>query len=118
MKEKCKKYEGLFLFSDEKALEEHVKSCPDCQREREKEKKLSALIKDSEYEYRKLAVSNLNKSYAKIACILLLFVGIGTMTSFRLYNGGFVPKSVYTADVSVIETIGLPTDEYGFFDYN
>lgn len=120
MKDKCNKYEGYFLFSDEKTLDEHIKNCPDCQREREKEERLSALIKDSKSEYKRLVKQNLNKAYAKIACILLLFTGIGTTTGYNLYksNNFINPNSYNSAYISVIESSGLPTDEYGFFDYN
>ena len=120
MQEKCNKYEGDFLFSDEKAFSEHIKNCPDCQREREKEEKLSALIKDSQYEYKRLVKGKLNKAYAKVACILLLFVGIGTTTGYNYYkSSNFVNPNTYnSANISVIENSGLPTDEYGFFDYN
>lgn len=121
MNEKCNKYEGYFLFSDEKTLEEHIKECPDCQKERLKEEKLSELLKDSKYEYKNLLKRNLNKAYAKIACMLLLFIGFGTMTSFNIYNhNGFGNTQSYISeeDSSVIANSGLPTDEYGFFDYN
>lgn len=120
MKDKCNKYEGYFLFSDEKTLDEHIKNCPDCQREREKEERLSALIKNSESEYKKLVKQNLNKAYAKIACMLLLFAGIGTTTGYNLYKSSNIinPNSYNSAYISVIENSGLPTDEYGFFDYN
>ena len=120
MENKCNKYEGYFLFSDEKALDEHIKTCPDCQKERAKEERLSELLKDSRFEYKRLVKRNLNKSYAKVACMLFLFLGIGTTTTFNLYNSSDfgITKAYNTQYSSVIENSGLPTDEYGFFDYN
>ena len=120
MEDKCNKYEGYFLFSDERVFNEHLKNCPDCQREREREEKLSALIKDSKGEYQKLVKRNLKKIYAKIACVLVLFVGIGSTAGYNFYrNNCLINPNVYnSAYISVIENSGLPTDEYGFFDYN
>ena len=116
MENKCGKYEGLFLFSDEKTLEEHIKNCPDCRREREKEEKLSLLLKDSKDEYQKLVKKNFKKFCTQIACMLLFFVGIGAATSYGIYSSySFIKKTAYN---SVIESSGLPTDEFGFFDYD
>ncbi len=121
MNKKCSKYEGYFLFSDEKTLEEHLKECPECRNEREKEEKLSLLLKDSKWEYKRLLKKRLSKSYAKIACVLVLFAGLSTTTGYNIYNHNhFLNKTVYnSADyLSVTDSSGLPTDEYGFFDYN
>ena len=37
MDNKCSKYEGLFIFSDEKTLQEHIESCEECKLEPEAE---------------------------------------------------------------------------------
>ena len=121
MNKKCSKYEGYFLFSDEKTLEEHLKECPDCRKEREKEEKLSELLKDSKGEYKRLLKLNLKKSYARIACVLLLFAGLSTTTGYNIYtHHHFLNKKVYNSAeyLTVTDNTGLPTDEYGFFDYN
>ena len=46
MNEKCTKYEALFTFGNEETLMEHVKSCPDCQKEQEVMNRVSDLLKE------------------------------------------------------------------------
>ena len=36
MENKCSKYEGLFVFSDEETFKKHLEECSDCQLEHEK----------------------------------------------------------------------------------
>ena len=40
MKDKCSKYEGLFIFSDKETLLNHVNECEDCKLEHEKIQKV------------------------------------------------------------------------------
>lgn len=36
MNDKCSKYEGLFIFSDDETLKKHLLECEECRREQEK----------------------------------------------------------------------------------
>jgi anti-sigma factor RsiW len=47
MEKHCNKYESLFVFSDEKALNEHLSVCAECAEEHEKMQKVSSLVKES-----------------------------------------------------------------------
>ena len=46
MKDKCQKYEGLFVFSDEATLKAHIENCPDCRAEHDKMCKISELLQE------------------------------------------------------------------------
>ena len=43
MEKNCSKYEGLFVFSDEKTLNEHLAECSYCRAEHEKMQKVSVI---------------------------------------------------------------------------
>ena len=46
MDNKCTKYEGLFVFSDEETLKSHLNECEECRLEQEKMDKVSDLINE------------------------------------------------------------------------
>ena len=51
MKDKCTKYEGLFVFSDEETLKSHLNECEECRLEQEKMDKVSDLINEVKLTY-------------------------------------------------------------------
>ena len=51
MNDKCSKYEGLFIFSDDETLKKHLLECEDCRREQEKMDKVSGLIDEVKFHY-------------------------------------------------------------------
>lgn len=107
MNDKCNKYESLFIFSNEEALEEHIKTCPECRAEHERMNKVSDLIKEVKDEYKKPNYLGL-----KVACMLFLFVMGGVSIQMLDLQYGFLDTIKYGAPLT-IEELGLPTDDYG-----
>ena len=71
MENKCSKYEGLFIFSDEETLQKHLEECSDCRVEHDKMLKVSELIGETKFYYR--SKSN-RKRKLKAVCALALFM--------------------------------------------
>lgn len=116
--EKCTKYEELFVASDENALLEHIKICPDCAREHEKMRKVSGLIKEVSFSYRaqqKRVTASIVSIAASFFMVFLAFfaVQIATPNSFVNETIATVSNGAYGVDYSY-EQMGLPVDEYGF----
>lgn len=110
MKDKCQKFEGLFVFSDEKTLQEHIKECPDCQEEARKMEKVSELLR----EVRPYFIKQ-RKHYAalKIACAISFILLSGTVLGITNFNQDINDMIKYG---TVLEAgdLGLPVDDYGF----
>ncbi len=110
---KCNKYEGLFVFGDEKTFNEHLLNCEDCQKEHFKYERVSQLIKEVTPVYLKRENNKKISAIKKLACCFVLFVGLtGCYTCYYMYDVNNF--SIETADESCITDIGLPIDEYGF----
>lgn len=120
MENKCNKYEAYFTFSNEEDFQKHLQECEDCRKQFEKEQRLSELIKDSASTYNKLKQKNsLKKSLVKTACALLVFSTLGLYTGINLQEKSEYQKFMTNnTETSIIAQEGLPTDEFGFFDYN
>lgn len=119
MNEKCNKYEAYFTFASKEDFEKHIFECPECQRKKAEEDKLSFLIKDSKEEY--IQMKNKQKRLnlvKKAVCIFSFFIFFGTYSCFELQSK--IHTSIYKnsdAEISIIAKEGLPTDEFGFFAY-
>ena len=72
MDKKCTKYEGLFVFTDEDTLKEHISECEDCRREHETMQKVSDLIGEVQPYYLN-KIKKRPKLRAVCALSLLLF---------------------------------------------
>lgn len=107
MKDKCNKFESLFIFSDEKTLKEHILKCSDCRAEYEKMQRVSDLIQEVKNEYKK--PSNVG---IKVACALFLFIAGGLSIQTLDLQYGFLDTVKYGSPLT-IEDLGLPTDDYG-----
>ena len=109
MKNKCSKYESLFVFSGDDVLKKHIEECEDCRREDEKMKKVSELIDEVKFYYRKKQKKLIN---FKVACAmsLVLFstLSIGVMTT----NDDIMDTLMY-GDALTAEDLGFPVDSYG-----
>ena len=120
MKEKCTKYEALFKFRDEKELEEHIKTCPDCQKEQAKMEKISSLIQEVKPYYIKKRKDSFGRM--KVACVL----GLGLFAGVIL--GHFAPQIVTptnsnsydfsSSSYSSVNEYGMPIDSYGLITVN
>ena len=109
MENKCTKYEGLFVFSTEEALNEHIKECDDCRAENEKMKKVSDLIGETKFYYK----SKFNKvRKLKAICALALFMCFSATYTVVLNDGDFADALMY-GDTLTAEDLGFPVDSYG-----
>lgn len=120
MDKDCKKYEGLYLFGKDEDFFKHINECAECQKEYEKEQRLSELLKDSATTYRLMEKkSNVKKTMYKIACSLVVFSCLGVYTGFEINENHKYQQFIKTnTETSIISQYGLPVDEYGFFAYN
>lgn len=118
MDEKCTKFETLYLFRDENELQEHLKECPDCQKEQEKMDKVSELIQEVKPYFAKKRKNSFTQ--LKVACILCLGLFAGMVIGyFSQYN--FVTTANYSySDTSTQLTneYGMPIDNYGLISLN
>ena len=109
MNKKCTKYEGLFIFADEKTFKEHVKNCPDCQFEHEKMEKVSELLQEVRPIYlrkRKLTAQ------LKIACAICAMLLSGTVMGLVNFNTDISDMIKYGTVLSA-DDLGFPVDSYG-----
>ena len=109
MENKCSKYEGLFVFSDEETLNNHLQECADCRVEHEKMQKVSDLLGEVKFHYRLQA-----KKVRKIKAVCLALCLICLTTSFGVVSNDadFVDTLMYGESLSA-EDLGFPVDSYG-----
>lgn len=110
----CDKYEAYFVFQNEEAFNEHLKNCPDCQKEHEKYMKVSQLVKQAAPEYLKQQERKKVSGLKKLACCFVLFVGLSAFTGYQFYDN-YSYQYDYD-DNSYVSALGLPIDDYGFLD--
>ena len=109
MDDKCKKYEGLFVFADEETLKQHVKTCKDCHKEQEIMDKVSKLIEEVKPYY----ISKRKKTAKlKIACAMLTILLSATVMGVVNFNTDISDIIKYGSTLSA-EDLGLPVDAYG-----
>ena len=109
MDNKCSKYEGLFVFSDEETLMKHVEECEDCKLEHEKMQKVSNLLGEVKFHYR----SKQNRiRKIKAVCAALFLVVFTTTFSFVSMDDDFTDMLVYGNTLSA-EDYGFPVGSYG-----
>ncbi len=111
---KCGKYEAYFVFNGGGEFAEHIKNCPDCQKERLRQQKVSELIKETAPAYLKMEEQKHKSLIKKIACCVALFAGFSAYTGYNMYDDYMLMQDII--DNSCISMIGLPTDDYGFFE--
>lgn len=109
MNNKCSKYEGLFIFSDEETLQKHLEECPDCRAEHEKMQRVSDLIGETKIYYR----SKFRRARKlKAVCALALFMFFSG-TFGVINNDGEIADSLMYGDTLTAEDLGFPVDSYG-----
>ncbi len=110
MKDKCQKYEGLFIFSDEATLKAHLEECPDCRAEHEKMLKISELLQ----EVRPHFVARRKRSARmKVACAISFIFLSGTVLGLANFNPD-ISETIRFGGVLEAEDYGFPVDDYGF----
>jgi len=110
---KCTKYEELFVKEDETELLEHIKSCPYCRMEHENMKKVSALVKEVSFTFRrqKALQKKMTALAASFFIAFLAFFVIEFQDPSSFVNGTIASLS---GNGITYEQMGLPVDEYGF----
>ena len=118
MENKCSKYEGLFIFSDEETLKNHINECEDCRLEQEKMDKVSDLLSEVKFYYR---AKNKRVRKLKAICALAMFMFFSA-TLGVINNGGDLADSLMYGDLAdslmygetlSAEDLGFPVDSYG-----
>ena len=109
MENKCSKYEGLFIFSNEENLEAHLNDCEDCRKEHEKMQKISDLIQEVKPYYIKKR-HNLKRMRA-IAATLFIVLFAGTFGF--IYTNEDLSDSLMYGETLTAEDLGFPVDSYG-----
>lgn len=109
MDDKCSKYEGLFVFSDEETLKKHVEECEDCKLEEEKMQKVSNLIGEVKFYY-KSKQKKLMKMRA--VCAALFLVVFSTSFCAVTMDSDLSDILAYDNTLSA-EDLGFPVDSYG-----
>lgn len=108
MDNKCSKYEGLFVFSDEETLANHIQECEECRAEHEKMEKVSELLGEVKFYYHARKKKKV-KLRAVCAVALLLF---STLTFGIAMNDDLIDTLRYGETLSA-EDLGFPVDSYG-----
>lgn len=114
MKDKCTKYEGLFMFADREKFLAHVEECPDCKAEHEKMQQVSALIKEVAPMIRN---ERKQKARLKLACAsfaLIIFVSTMGILNFNQDLNDIIRYG----HTLTVEDYGFPVDSYGLIMVN
>ncbi len=110
MKDKCQKYEGLFIFSDEATFKAHLEECPDCRAEHEKMQKISGLLQEVRPHF---VAQRKRFAQMKIACAISFMFLSGTVMGLLNYNSDITETIKFGAALEA-EDYGFPVDDYGF----
>ena len=106
MDKKCTKYEGLFVFSDEETLNSHIEECEECRAEHEKMQKVSNLINEVKFHYKKK--SKLRRARAACAAFLIFF-----SAAFYVADDSYILDTLQYGETLSAEDLGFPVDSYG-----
>ena len=109
MDDKCSKYEGLFIFSDEATLNKHIEECEDCKAEHEKMQKVSELLGEVKFYYRS---KKRRAMKMKAVCALLMFMFFSTTFGVVSTDSDWADTLMY-GDALSAEDLGFPVDSYG-----
>lgn len=110
MSEKCKKYETLFTFADERTLKKHLALCEDCRDEQKTMDRVSDLIKEVKPYFKQKKKEYNNNLIA--ACILFALVIGGASAGVLGLNPDITDTVKYGTTLSA-EDLGFPVDSYG-----
>ncbi len=112
---KCGRYEELFIKEDETELLEHIKTCSECAAEYENMQKVSSLVKEVSFTFKK----DLRKKRAKtkiLSIAAVFFTACLAFFTIQFTN----PDSYVNSTIAYItgrdftyEQMGLPVDDYG-----
>lgn len=109
MENKCSKYEGLFIFTDEETLAKHLQECEECRKEQKKMDRVSDLIEEVKDHYRS---KSRKKPILKIACAFMLLL-FSTASISVIENYDKMVDTIEYGDTLSAEELGFPVDSYG-----
>lgn len=109
MDNKCTKYEGLFVFSDDETLKKHIEECDECRKEAEKMEKVSDLIDEVKFYYH---AKNKKRPKFRVACAMLLLI-FSTLTFIYVFSNDDLLDTLKYGDNLSAEDFGFPVDSYG-----
>ncbi len=109
MENKCSKYEGLFVFSDEETLNSHINECEECKKEQEKMDRVSELIGEVKFYYR---AKNKKLKRLKAVCALFFLIFFSATFGIFSYDSDLTDALMYGNTLSA-EELGFPVDSYG-----
>ena len=110
MKDKCQKYEGLFVFSDEATLKSHLENCEDCRAEHEKMLRISDILQEVKPHF---LAKRKRLAQLKIACAISFMFLSGTIMGLINFNPD-ISETIRYGSVLEAEDYGFPVDDYGF----
>lgn len=117
---KCDKYESFYLFKDEKALYEHLNECEYCRKINEEHQKISYLIKEVKPYLKSNNKSNNFLKIKAVAAITLVIMSFYFINNIQTEKISLIKSTdevqSFKKDISIIESMGLPTDEYGLLE--
>ncbi len=110
MDNKCSKYEGLFVFSDDETLNQHISECEECRKQQEEQKRVSELIDEVKFYYLKKRKNRRVRIAAMCASFFLFisFLSVGLVMN----NDDLMDTLQYGYTLSA-EDLGFPVDSYG-----
>jgi len=109
MDKKCTKYEGLFVFSNQEALNKHLEECSDCKLEHEKMQKVSDLLSEVKFYYRS---KKRRAMKLKAVCALMMFMFFSATIGVVSNDSDLADALIY-GDTLSAEDLGFPVDSYG-----
>ena len=110
MDNKCTKYEGLFVFSDEASLKQHIEECEDCRREEEIQNKVSSLIQEVKPQI--IARRGQRLQRLRVAC-MAVFLLFSSLSLGLIFTNDDVLDTLKYGDTLSAEDLGFPVDSYG-----
>ena len=111
MNKKCSKYESLFMFSDENALNQHVQECEDCRKEHEQMQKVSSLLDEVKLYY--YARRKQRKARLRAMCAVLVFALFTSLSLGLLVTNEDLADTLMYGQTFTAEDYGFPVDSYG-----
>jgi hypothetical protein len=104
-------YEGLFIFSNEDALQKAIAENSDIKEEHEKMQRVSDLLDEVKFYYHAKKKKSPQKLRAVCAVALLLF---STLTFGFVANDSDLLDTLRYGSTLSAEDLGFPVDSYGF----
>ena len=109
MKNECSKYEGLFVFSDDETLRQHLLECEECRKEQKQMDRVSELIGEVKSHY---LAKKTKKPAMKAVCALMLFM-FAIMSFGIMENYDDMTDTLRYGNTLSAEDLGFPVDSYG-----